>query len=385
MTQPPVLVERISLPRSADRSADKVILKLTLNSEATLNALTLPMIDALQVALSEAESDTTVQAVILQGSGRKAFCAGGDVVKLYRALTGEADPDFPLDFFSREYRLDYYIHTYPKPLICLAQGIVMGGGLGLMNGCSHRIVGEKTRLAMPEVSIGLFPDVGGSWFLNRLPGQLGLYLALTGAALNANDTLYLGMADRFVSEAYSAELIPRLQAESWTDDALVTVNRVLRELEELSQPARPPESPLRSHRDKLDVLLDHDHLQDLLVSLTRSGEPEDAWLRKGRETLERGSPLAIHCIYRQLQACRHASLAQVFQAELALAIGCGQAGDFREGVRALLIDKDLKPRWAYTDWRDVPESAVDACFTEPWDEHPLRGLGPGGKKGLGQG
>ncbi len=168
-----------------------VIAEVKLNAERSLNALTLEMCEEMLPRLRDWATDERVVAVLLDSAGEKAFCAGGDVVNLYKTITGEGDPSFPERFFETEYRLDFLLHTYPKPVICWGNGIVMGGGMGLLSASSHRIVTETSRLAMPEVTIGLYPDVGASWFLNRLPNGAGRFLAMTGCQINAPDAVHL--------------------------------------------------------------------------------------------------------------------------------------------------------------------------------------------------
>src|SRR5690606_38353217 len=183
---------------------------VTLNVPKTLNSLTAEMVDLLLPQLRAWQTDPKIACVLLRGSGDRALCAGGDVVELRNsslARDGKAEA-----FFEREYRLDYLIHTYRKPILVWGHGVVMGGGLGLLAGASHRVVTAQTRLAMPEVTIGLFPDVGGSWFLPHVPGRTGLFLALTGASINASDTLFLGLADRFLDHAQWPQLLEKLQA-----------------------------------------------------------------------------------------------------------------------------------------------------------------------------
>ena len=183
--------------------------RVTLNVAATLNSLTLEMVDLLQAKLDQWRGDEKIAAIFIDGAGEKAFCAGGDVQALHESAV--ATPGGPCDyaeaFFTREYRMNYTLHTYPKPIICWGHGIVMGGGLGVMVGCSHRVVTEKTRIAMPEVTIALFPDVGGSWFLNHMPGKTGQFLALTGASINAADAIYTGLADRFISSEHRSAVV----------------------------------------------------------------------------------------------------------------------------------------------------------------------------------
>jgi enoyl-CoA hydratase/carnithine racemase len=204
------------------------MVRVTLNVAATLNSLTLEMVDQLQAKLDLWRDDPAIAAIFLEGAGEKAFCAGGDVQALYDDVT--ATPGGPCvyaeNFFLREYRLDYTLHTYPKPIISWGHGIVMGGGLGVMAGCSHRVVTEKTRIAMPEVTIALFPDVGGTWFLNHMPGKCGQFLALTGASINAADAIYTGIADRFISSERKDEVLEQLLRQDWQADAATNHARV---------------------------------------------------------------------------------------------------------------------------------------------------------------
>ena len=204
-----------------DTANGKQLAVATLNEEKTLNALTLEMVDSLYQQLSQWQSDDAIVAVLLQGAGTKAFCAGGDVQQLYHsAVSQPGGPcEYAEQFFEREYRTDYLIHRYGKPVICWGSGIVMGGGLGLMAGSSHRIVTETTRMAMPEITIGLYPDVGGSWFLNRAPGRTGLFLALTAANINAADSLFIGLADHFVAADSKEPLLQALLSADWSDSA----------------------------------------------------------------------------------------------------------------------------------------------------------------------
>src|SRR5690554_6159952 len=208
----------------------------TLNSERSLNALSLAMIDALEPQLEAWANDDSIVCVWLEGAGEKAFCAGGDIVAMYKAAK-----DLPkepvaevVDFFTREYRLDYRIHTYPKPLVVWGDGFVMGGGMGLMNGASHRIVTERSRLAMPEISIGLYPDVGGTYFLSRLPEGMGLFLGLTAAQVNAADALWLGMADLALASDQKESTLHSLAAIPWTESVEVNQGLITAVLEKLA-------------------------------------------------------------------------------------------------------------------------------------------------------
>jgi enoyl-CoA hydratase/carnithine racemase len=348
--------------------------QLTLHAPATLNSLTLEMVDALQMHLLQWRHDPAIKAVFIDGSGDKAFCAGGDVQALHRSAS--AKPGGPCDyaetFFAREYRMNYTLHTYPKPLIAWGHGIVMGGGLGVLAGCSHRIVTERTRSAMPEVTIALFPDVGGSFFLNRMPGACGLFLALTGASINAADCLYTGLADRFIEHSYKEAVLAALSAANWCEteqENHAVTHSLLRSFATTSLEALPS-GQVEPHRGVIDRVCDGDDIHTVIDQICAL-ETDDTWLLKARDGLRHGSPLAALWIARQLQETRHASLREVFQSELQLATNVVRYPEFAEGVRALLIDKDRQPRWAYANSRAVPADLLDSFFAAPWPENPL--------------
>lgn len=349
------------------------LLEISLNSEKSLNALTLEMIQLIEPRLSQAADDDSIKAVLLTSVGEKSFCAGGDVVSLYRSITSGDNTSFPTAYFTHEYRLDYTIHTYPKPIICWGSGIVMGGGMGLMNGCSHRIVTETTHMAMPEVTIGLFPDVGGSFFLNKMPGRTGLFLGLTGNPIFASDALFLGLADRFVESTRYAELVANLQAADWCGNAEQTVNQTLRQLEQQSQPVFRKESPIQEHYDFIQLVTDQDDLPMLMQAMAKI-ESDDPWIQRSQKAITHGSPLSVHLITEQLKRSRHLSLKEVFMSELVLAVQCCQHSEFPEGVRALLVDKDRNPNWMFKAVDTVDETVVEAFFESPWSENPLAGI-----------
>ena len=350
----PVLFEE--LPAASGRVG-----RVTLNVEATLNSLTLDMVDLLQAQLDTWSQDDELSAVFIDAVGEKAFCAGGDVQALYHSAV--AQPGGPCEyaesFFTREYRMNHALHTYSKPLVCWGHGIVMGGGLGVMAGCSHRVVTEKTRIAMPEVTIALFPDVGGSWFLNHMPGKSGEFLALTGASINAADAIFTGLADRFIASEHRGSVIDSLCQQQWTQDVEANhglVRHVLRPFAEQSIGSWPA-GQVEPHMASITALCDGDDIHELIENITGL-DTEDPWLGKARDSLAHGSPLAARWIHRQLFETRHASLKEVFQAEIQLATNILRHPEFAEGVRALLIDKDRNPAWLYPTSREVPELSL---------------------------
>ena len=370
MAEAPILFAELA-------AGERKLGRVTLNIAATLNSLTLEMVDLLQLQLDAWRGDDDIAAIFIEGAGDKAFCAGGDVQALYRsAVATPGGPcDYAEDFFAREYRMNYALHSYPKPIICWGHGIVMGGGLGVMAGCSHRVVTEKTRIAMPEVTIALFPDVGGSWFLNHMPGRVGQFLALTGASINAADAIYTGIADRFIASERKPEVLEQLLKQRWSDDVQLNhalVRHCLRPLAQLSV-SQCPGGQVEPHLASINALCDGDDIHEIIHNIV-SQQTTDPWLSKAAQSLAHGSPLAALWIYRQLQETRHASLKEVFQAEIQLVTHIIRHPEFTEGVRALLIDKDRSPAWLYPSSRDVPAAVLDSFFVAPWEQNPLADL-----------
>lgn len=357
----------------------------TLNAPKRLNALSLEMIDRLAPQLDAWAADSGIVGVLLDGTGERAFCAGGDVTALYHAIratpAGKTAPE-ALAFFEREYRLDYRIHTYPKPIVCLGQGIVMGGGIGLLAGASHRVATPSTRMAMPEVSIGLYPDVGGSWFLRHMPGRCGLFLAFTGASLNAADARFAGLAD-FVIADEARESVPQLIAAShWAapdraGDGRHSANhaRLGALFDRLGAGVELPASSLRTHFDRIESLIGHDGLVEISARLSALADDADPWLATAGRNFVHGAPSSAHLSWALWWKTRHMSLAEVFRTEFLVSVaGCSHA-DFPEGVRALLIDKDRNPRWSHGSVAEVDAALVEDHFRPRFaGRHPLDDL-----------
>lgn len=350
----------------------------TLNAEKTLNSLSMEMVDSLYAQLQQWQCDETVVAVFLQASGEKAFCAGGDVQQLRQsAIDNPGGPcEYAETFFEHEYRLDYTIHEFKKPIICWGHGIVMGGGLGLMVGSKHRVVTERTRMAMPEITIALYPDVGGSYFLNQAPGRTGLYLALTAASLNAADCLYVDYADYFMENARKAEVIEQLLTQiTWSGNEVTdndAIAQVLSSMAIASESALP-DGNVESHYELIQQLTDFDSLAEIVTAITHF-QTDDAWLNKGAAALAHGSPLSACNIYQALQLTSGMALADVFRFELMLSTNIIRHPEFAEGVRALLIDKDQQPKWLYASVTEVPRQLLANMVSPPWDENPLSDL-----------
>ncbi|MHC8370723.1 enoyl-CoA hydratase/isomerase family protein [Pseudomonas sp. MDT1-85] len=348
----------------------------SLDAEKSLNALSLPMINALRDQLDAWAKEPQIVCVLLRGNGAKAFCAGGEVrslVEACRAHPGEVPP-LAAHFFAAEYRLDFNLRTYPKPLICWGHGYVLGGGLGLLQGASIRIVTPSSRLAMPEIGIGLYPDVGASWFLSRLPGKLGLFLGLTGAQMNGRDAIDLDLADRFLRDDQQHDLLEGLLQLNWQEQTAMQLNSLLKALQQEAI-AQMPEAQWLPRRGQIDELLDVSDVQCAWKAISTLRDHCDPLLGRAARTMTEGSPLTAHLVWEQIVRARHLSLAQVFQMEYTMSLNCCRHPEFSEGVRARLIDKDQKPRWHWSDINTVPEATVEAHFHKVWEgRHPLADL-----------
>ena len=364
----PVLFEEIN---SANPEAKIAI--ATLNAPKAINSLSLDMASCLYEKLIEWQKDNSIVTILLRGSGDKGFCAGGDILQLRDSSVNEDDR--AKAFFAQEYRLDYLIHTYTKPIIVWGHGIVMGGGLGLMAGASHRVATEKTRLAMPEVTIGLYPDVGGSYFLNRMPGSVGLFLAITGASINAKDTNYVGLADYLLKHEQWQQVVDDLTQQDWQVDEFEVVSRCLLKLEsEVIGSNDFAESKVKENLEIINNLCKastNDEIIDNIVSYSGN----DEWLEKAAETLRNGCPTTIKLVFEQLKSTTHLSLKEIFQLELIISCNCMNFGNFAEGVRALLVDKDHNPQFTPSKLADVSDEFVLAHFQAPWvGDNPLSDL-----------
>jgi len=323
---------------------------ITLNRPQVLNALTFNMVRELDRQLIAWAKDPAIKVVMITGAGDKAFCAGGDIKSVAQAMkNGGADRAAAGDFFRLEYTLNHRIATFPKPYISLVNGIVMGGGMGVSAHGSHRIVTENTVFAMPEATIGFFPDVGGGYFLSRCPGQTGTYLALTSKRIKTFDTLYIGYATHVVPLANIAELRALIaeqphDLEDW--------------LKQLS--IKPDyESELAPHRAKIDKYFAYDRVEEILAGLERDASP---WALETLKTLKYVSPSSLKIALKQIRRGAKMNFAEVMTMEYRLSQACLDRPDFYEGVRAALIDKDRQPRWNPATVAKVKDADIDACF-----------------------
>lgn len=354
----------------------RVIGIVTLNRAKALNSLNHNMVLALWRQLKAWESDSSVALVVVQGAGEKAFCAGGDVRDIYALVA--PDKPFPdpvvTDYFCHEYRVDYLIHRYKKPVLVWGEGVVMGGGMGLMQGASHRVVCENSLLAMPENTIGIFPDVGASWFLQRMPGRTGLFAGVTGFRFSAADALYAGLADVCVSAQVKADLITTMQRHQWTGDQQQDEEALTEILghhgcDEVSI----EQSQLRHHAQWVAEITELASAELFVEALIESRN-ESTWHEALVARVEAASPVALKVIWAQLQRSRTWGLEQVFLSEMDLIMRTTHYPDFSEGVRALLVDKDNQPKWQHASVGEVDDHVVDELLSPVWSEqeNPLR-------------
>ena len=327
--------------------------RLILNRPEALHALTTVMCSTCITALLDWRADPAVEAVLIDHSGDRGFCAGGDIRML--AESGAADGRLAREFFFIEYRLNHLLFTFPKPIVAFMDGVTMGGGVGLSAPARFRIATERTTFAMPETGIGLFPDVGGGWFLPRLPGRIGLWLALTGARIKAADCLHAGLATHYVPSEQLPELKAELAENPSDIEALLAKYHV-----------EPGPAPLAAHRAELDAAFGLGSVEAILVALEAGSD----WAQAQAAALRTKSPQTLKVAFRQLAL---GAAAPDFAANMAMEYRIGarvvQRHDFLEGVRAVIVDKDNAPKWNPARLEDVGEDLLDAIFAPlPADE-----------------
>ena len=350
---------------------------LTLNRPAALNALTPAMLAGISELFTQWAHDPNIKAVISLGAGEKAYCAGGDVRGLHASLTA-AGGKVHDEFFRVEYALNYQMHrflkTSGKPYIAMIDGIVMGGGMGIAQGATLRIVGERTKMAMPETAIGLFPDVGGSYFLSRCPGAIGLYLGLTGVTIKAADAIHASLADLYLSRAAQLEFFAGLDALQWSDNPLRDVAQLAK-----SRATNAPEtaSLLALQPAIEEHFANKPSVAAIISSLQQETRPPFSdWAQQTITRLQKHSPTLLCVTKRQIETAATMKLADCFRMELTLIEQCFTQRDVVEGIRALLIDKDNQPRWNPATLAEVTPAMVDAFFAPKWSpaQHPLQNL-----------
>lgn len=321
--------------------------QITLQRPEALNAVTYEMVLAIEAALDGWREDDRVACVLIDAEGHKAFSAGGDLQFMYDTAS-KGDFDAGRTFWRDEYRLNAKIASYPKPYVALCQGFTMGGGVGVSLHGSHRVVGESSRIAMPECAVGLVPDVGGSLLLARAPGHLGEYLGVTGYRMNASDALVAGFADFFVPEAEWRDLTETLIE---TGDCSVVS----------SMASDPSDGPLIEMRSRIDDVFAGPSLPAIFAAL-----PDDDWGAATAAAISKASPLSAVCAFELVRRARHAgSIEKALQQEYRFTSRSASKGDFIQGIRAAIIDKDRNPRWRHAGISEVSADDVETMLSEP--------------------
>lgn len=365
---------------------------VTLNDPKSLNALSLTMCQAIAKQLKLWADDSKIVAVLLKGSGERAFCAGGNIRKLYDSMVTQS-PQVPLRqpdpyavvFFSQEYALYRQMSVYQKPIVLWGNGIIMGGGMGLMAMCSHRVVTDTTRFAMPEVTIGLYPDATGSWFLSRMPAKVGLFLGLTGVQCNAKDALFTGLAEYAVKHDAYDKVVKALVTADWHTGVTQQNNTAAVSLKDIASQALATihhtehlaDSHVMTHFDTIQTAMNQGNMQAIDAALQQdnftkvNGEP-DSWLTQAIATYRHGCPVSKALTKAIFERVRGWSLEQVLYMELNISLHCVSYPDFREGVRALLVDKDKSPNWSRR-LEDCDNAYIDSHFHTAFidSEHPF--------------
>jgi enoyl-CoA hydratase len=321
--------------------------RIRLNRPKALHALNTGMCAAMLEALGIWRADPAVEVVLIDHAEGRGFCAGGDIRMI--AESGAGDGAAARDFFRVEYQLNHRLFTYAKPVVAFMDGITMGGGVGIAMPAKYRVATENTRFAMPETGIGLFPDVGGGWYLSRLPGHLGEYIALTGARLDGGECLALGLATHFVPAAALGDAKARIAADPQAIEAI---------LDSLSAPT--PGAKIAAHREAIDRLFAEDTLEEILAALEADGGD---WAGEQRATLRTKSPQACKVSLHLVREGRHMpSFEDEMRQEFAVASRVVQRPDFAEGVRAVILDKDNAPHWSPAAPEGVTDHVIDQIF-----------------------
>jgi enoyl-CoA hydratase/carnithine racemase len=370
----PVLFDLIACeaPRSSAAQASKAsgplfIGHARLNRPKALNALNLEMFELMLKQFRAWASDESIVAIFLDGEGPKGFCAGGDVASVIREVRAGGAQRYAYgdQFFAVEYELDYLIHHYPKPIISYTHGVCMGGGVGLTVGCSHRVLSESSKIAMPEIHIGLFPDVGGGFFLNRVPGGAGRVMALTGLTINEADAIFAGLSDFFVPLEAKELMLNKLKTLAWIGQCKTAENHALVSNTLLGMHRKYklglPTANLMQYFDAIRFIAQQPTVTELRDALQVAAE-EDPYFKAPAESLSNGSPTAAYVSDEYMRRSKKLSLREILDMDLTLAKAFQRGADFNEGVRALLIDKDRNPQWSPKRFEDVSPELIQSHF-----------------------
>lgn len=352
------------------------IAEIKLNRTKSLNALDFEMIISIKNQLNKWKNNSNLSAVFLHGEGGKAFCVGGDIKSIYSSIVSAKNKkdiqQGVQPFFENEYKLDYLIHTYPCPVIVWGHGFVIGGGAGLFLAGSHRIATACFSLSMPEVTIGLFPDVGSSYILSRFPKELGLYIALTAYRLNHKEAQYLNIVDFYFDNSQKQEVFKTLVASSFTNKQELTL--VLNNIK-IQNKISVHDNWIKKNEDKIASLCGSKNLKNIYTKLYNSPIIQDKKGEKNQKTFLKSSPTSAGIACELLKRAQKSDLKQVFKTDLIVALNCVYGLDFTEGVRALLVEKTLNPQWNPALIEQIQEDYIQKYFIFDFvGEHPLNNL-----------
>ncbi|MCM3358040.1 enoyl-CoA hydratase/isomerase family protein [Psychrobacillus sp. MER TA 171] len=335
---------------------DNGIATITLNRPKALNSLSYEMVKQIERRLKEWQADDNICLVILQGEGEKGFCAGGDIKALYQSNSSDSALQEAKQFFKKEYEADRLIYTYPKPIIACLDGIVMGGGVGLSYGAGYKIVTERTKWAMPEMNIAFFPDVGAAYFLNKAPGYIGRYLALTASVITAPDILYIKAANIYMTQQSLGQFIQSVTETNWQGRSIQDELSILME-KYASLPIE--ESELKNLEESINEHFSFNTMEGIISSLE---DIDDSFAKETKKTLFSKSPFSLKITLKQLIDGQNKTIEECLATDLTLAKNFLKHQDFFEGVRTVLIDKGQKPQFKYEKLSDVSEIVVNDFF-----------------------
>ncbi|ERJ11346.1 enoyl-CoA hydratase/isomerase family protein [Haloplasma contractile] len=342
---------------------------ITLNRPDALNALSWEMVHTIYDQLESFENDTDISLVCITSTHEDAFCVGGDVKEVYNHVI-EGDTDYAANYLSKEYLMDYKVHTYHKPIVVYMNGLVMGGGAGLSNGCDYRIVNEKTKWSMPELQIGFFPDVAASYFLNNFPGYTGRYLALTANLIDGVDLMYLGGADYLLRSDQWPALKEEIKQTQWNTD---TCNENLKQILDNYCETNSERSKISKIEDKINKYFSFNTIEQIVESLEEDANHRDLWAQETLDRMVTFPPTSMKVTLELMKRGQDKKLMDCFKMDLDLSMNIVQSHNFKEGIRSVLVDKDKKFNWSPLRANEVSQEDVDSYFVYKWKDgkHPL--------------
>lgn len=335
---------------------------IILNRPKALNALSLRMVKDIYKQLRVWAHNESISLVCIKSQSEKAFCSGGDVRAIYESVKLNPDSTVPKEYFITEYKMDLLIHEYKKPVLVFMDGIVMGGGVGLSVGARFRIITEKTKWAMPEMNIGFFPDVGANYFLNQMPGRIGLYLALTAKIIMKEDILSTDMADYYLDSSRLMEVEAFIKSHVWKPD------NIEREMAEFLKSicVRPHELPHNLNVEKINQYFQYDTIEQIIYSLGEGASNGDEWALETKKTLLKKSPTSLKVTIELMKRGKGKKLRESFAMDTEVALNFLHTKDFFEGVRAVLVDKNQMPKWNPDSFNEISDESINQFFQADW-------------------